>query len=131
MGEQFKVPNMNTRKCKSCGEIKNLSYFALAGKVKGIEYRRYLCVPCYSLSKKPRKQKIKTEYIEWKQTLICEKCGYNDHRALQFHHCNNDKEHNVSDMLRNGYPLDKIKEEALKCMVLCANCHQIEHYHGA
>jgi hypothetical protein len=118
------------RKCKSCGEVKDLSYFALASRVKGVEYKRHLCIPCYSESKLPRKQRIKEEYIEWKKTLRCERCGYDDYRALQFHH-EGDKEHNIADMVKRGHNLDKIQQEAVKCIVLCANCHQIEHYHGA
>ena len=118
------------RKCKSCREVKDLSYFALAGRVKGVEYRRHLCIPCYSKSKQPRKQRMKEQYTEWKKTLKCERCGYDDHRALQFHH-ERDKEANIADMFKRGHNLDKIKQEALKCTVLCANCHQIEHYNGA
>lgn len=75
----------------------------------------------------PRKQRIKEDYIEWKKTLKCSQCGYDDYRALQFHHLN-DKEHNISDMIRRGINLDAIKDEAKKCEVLCANCHQIKHY---
>jgi hypothetical protein len=110
-----------------CGEIKNLSYFANAGKIKGIEYKRHLCVSCYSISKKPRREKIKEEYIEWKKTLKCNKCGFDDYRALQFHH-NFEKEYNISNMIKSGHSLASVKMEADKCEVLCANCHQIHHY---
>ena len=120
---------METRVCKSCNCEKPLDEFANAGKVKGVEYKRHLCIPCYSNSKQPRKNRIKEEYIQWKKTLKCNRCGYTDHRALQFHH-NGDKEANVADMYRRRVNLDKIKLEAKKCEVLCANCHQIEHYHG-
>ena len=118
------------RECKSCLQTFDLSYFALAGIVKEKEYRRHLCVKCYSKSKQPRKDKIKTEYIEWKKTLKCNRCGFDDYRALQFHHDGN-KEANVSDLFNRRVNLDKIKEEALKCEVLCANCHQIHHHNGA
>ena len=115
------------RKCKMCGEIKDLFYFANAGKIKGIDYKRHLCLSCYSLSKKPRRDKIKEEYIEWKKTLKCNKCGFDDYRALQFHH-SYDKEHNISNMIKSGHSLCSVKKEAEKCEVLCANCHQIHHY---
>ena len=118
------------RTCKHCGTSKPLDQFANAGNRNGIEYKRHLCIPCYSISKQPRKDKLKTEYIEWKKTLRCNRCGINDHRVLQFHHLS-DKENEISNMLSQGFSLNKIQEEATKCEVLCANCHQIEHYNGA
>lgn len=118
---------METRKCKHCGLLKSLDDFANAGTINGIEYKRHLCVPCYSLSKNPRKQRIKNEYLEWKKTLSCNRCGFSDYRALQFHHTNN-KEYNISSMIKGGFNLSSIKEEAEKCEVLCANCHQIHHF---
>lgn len=118
---------METRVCKVCRCEKSLNQFANAGKVNGIDYKRHLCIPCYSLSKQPRKDRIKEEYIEWKKTLKCNRCGFDDYRALQFHHEGN-KEFNISDMNKNGFNLNKIQEEAMKCEVLCANCHQIHHF---
>lgn len=118
---------MENRKCKMCGEVKSLQQFANAGIINGIEYKRHLCLPCYSLSKKPRKERIKNEYIEWKKTLKCNRCGFDDYRALQFHHYR-DKEHEISNMIKGGRNLSSIKEEAKKCEVLCANCHQIHHH---
>jgi Fe2+ or Zn2+ uptake regulation protein len=118
------------RTCKMCGQTKSLDQFANAGIIKGVEYKRHLCIPCYSISKKPRKNKVKKEYIDWKKTLQCNRCGINDHRVLQFHH-HRDKESEISTMLSRGFSLDNIKIEAEKCEVLCANCHQIEHYNGA
>jgi hypothetical protein len=118
---------MENRKCKMCGEVKSLQQFANAGIINGIEYKRHLCVSCYSLSKKPRKERIKNEYIEWKKTLKCNRCGFDDYRALQFHHYR-DKEHEISNMINSGRNLSSIKEEAEKCEVLCANCHQIHHH---
>ena len=61
---------MERRVCKVCGCEKSLNQFANAGKVNGINYKRHLCIPCYSLSKQPRKDRIKEEYIEWKKKDI-------------------------------------------------------------
>ena len=69
---------------------------------------------------------VREQYVSWKKTLQCNRCGFNDYRALQFHH-ERDKEHNIAEMLRCGFALEKIKIEAEKCEVLCANCHQIHH----
>ena len=69
-------------------------------------------------------------FREYKKTLKCNRCGYNDHRALQFHHKDDNKEGTPSIIARYK-SWDNVMEELNKCEVLCANCHQIEHYHGA
>lgn len=58
----------------------------------------------------------------------CEKCGYDKClAALTFHHkdrcC---KAFTISGNL--GLPLDVLKEEASKCLLLCLNCHAEEHH---
>lgn len=54
----------------------------------------------------------------------CSKCGYNDvPEILHFHHLRN-KSFNIGSYKR--YSLEKIKEEAKKCILLCPNCHAIE-----
>lgn len=120
---------MSEKICRHCGKKKNIAEFANAGTIKGVKYKRNLCIPCYSKSKKPRKAKLKKEYYEWKRQLSCVRCGYSDYRALQFHH-KGDKEAEISKLLQRGFALDKIQKEAEKCEVLCANCHQIEHFPG-
>lgn len=118
------------RICKFCKVEKNLIEFANAGIVNGTQYHRHLCIPCYTKSKAPRKQKIKNKYKEYKQTLNCSRCGFSDYRALQFHHLDkNNKKFNVSDAVSNGgCSWNVIFEEIKKCDILCANCHLIEHY---
>jgi hypothetical protein len=34
----------------------------------------------------------------------------------------------VADMIRSGFSREAILREIAKCVVLCLNCHQIEHY---
>lgn len=118
---------METRVCRMCNCKKSLDKFANAGIIKGVEYKRHLCIPCYSISKKPRKDRVKKDYYEWKKNLKCNRCGFDDYRALQFHHEDN-KKHNIAQMVVDGFNLNKIQEEAKKCEVLCANCHQIHHF---
>lgn len=118
---------MTKRICKKCGKNKPLNEFASAGVVKGVTYYRHLCIPCYTVSKKPRRNALAEKFYEYKKSLSCNRCGYTDYRALQFHHTNDDKLFAVADMIRRGFSFDKIMAEANKCEVLCANCHQIEH----
>lgn len=115
------------RVCKKCSKEKSIEDFASAGTVNGKEYRRHLCIGCYTDSKKPRRLAVRQQVIEYKKSMKCEKCGFDDHRALQFHHTSK-KDFNVSDGIKRGLSWDSISEEIKKCQVLCANCHQIEHF---
>lgn len=52
----------------------------------------------------------------------CKHCGYDKCiNALQFHHKDsNEKDFTIS---RKSYSFEKLKKEANKCILLCANCH--------
>ena len=112
--------------CSKCGLQKPLNEYHSAGVIDGKKYIRGECKICQKKVVKKRNKSLREDYIKWKKTLYCNRCGFDDHRALQFHH-DGEKEHNIADMLRSGFALNKIKLEAEKCEVLCANCHQIHH----
>ena len=69
------------------------------------------------------------EYIEdYKRQNPCVICGENRTPALCFHHKDRDnKDFNIT-VLQKWASIDRIKKEIDKCIVLCANCHQILHY---
>jgi hypothetical protein len=54
----------------------------------------------------------------------CVQCGFNDIRVLHFHHLR-DKEFEVCSNLK--IPIEKLREESKKCILLCANCHFLHH----
>ena len=59
----------------------------------------------------------------------CSHCGgvFPD-AAFDFHHLNSsEKESNPSDMIEAN-SIERISSELSKCILLCANCHRIEHY---
>ena len=116
------------RKCKKCDYVGPVESFPSAGVVKGVDYYRHQCNPCYTKMKADRRRHLKEQYHEYKSQLVCSQCGFDDWRALQFHHHNGDKEFNVSDMLRWAMSFRRIKEEMEKCTPLCANCHVILHH---
>ncbi len=62
---------------------------------------------------------------------VCNRCGFANLAALDFHHKNsNDKLFNVSHAIMRPKQTggwDKVKAEALKCELLCRNCHTILH----
>ena len=81
--------------------------------------------------KKHLYNKIKNIINDYKLSKGCEKCGYKDSPfALDFHHKDpKTKDKNVSFWFKTSYKqLKKIKKEWKKCMVLCANCHRVEHH---
>jgi hypothetical protein len=57
----------------------------------------------------------------------CAHCGIEDRRVLQFHHVRGKKLGNVSEMLKNR-TFCAIQAEIEKCVVLCANCHNIAEW---
>jgi hypothetical protein len=115
------------RTCSKCNKAKPLDEFHSGGVINGKTYLRGDCKVCQKKIVKKRTKSLKCEYISWKKTLVCNKCGNDDHRVLCFHHLR-DKEYNISTMLSEGFCLENIKKEAEKCEILCANCHQIIHY---
>lgn len=53
------------------------------------------------------------------------KCGYDVNScALEFHHVG-DKEFEISDAINKSWEF--LKKELDKCILLCSNCHRIEH----
>ena len=82
---------------------------------------------------KQRARKAKAELKQWfkdlKSELCCRACGFDTHPcALDFHHQDgSDKDAEVSKLVQNGRSRERILNEIAKCIVLCANCHRIEH----
>ena len=57
---------------------------------------------------------------------VCQKCNGNFHRSVyDFHHLEN-KDTNPSNLTTNA-SFEEIAKELSKCVLLCANCHRIEH----
>lgn len=57
----------------------------------------------------------------------CKRCGFDKHpAALEFHHTDPTIKKFEIGMVANK-SWESIKEEILKCELLCANCHRIEH----
>jgi hypothetical protein len=77
---------------------------------------------------KENKARLRAEWHIFKSTLKCTKCGENHPAALDFHHEDpSTKDREVSWFLKNSQ-FTKAIEEAVKCIVLCANCHRKHHY---
>jgi len=73
-----------------------------------------------------RRKKNKQLLVEYKGGR-CERCGYDKCiSALEFHHV--DPETKAMKNLGTTVALSKQKEEADKCILVCANCHREIHH---
>ncbi len=86
--------------------------------------------------KRARWRKNRKEWVtEFNRSLKknCASCGNNDVRVLEFHHIDPKQK---DGLVRSFSSKRRILAEVDKCIVLCANCHAIEHsktggYHAA
>lgn len=68
------------------------------------------------------------KYKDYKNNLICKLCGESESCCLEFHHTDNNKEGNISQLItNNGWSWNAVKLEIDKCVVVCANCHRKIH----
>lgn len=68
---------------------------------------------------------MKEKIVEMKGGC-CERCGYNKSIwALQFHHL--DPKEKEFQLFKTCKDFNKLKIEAAKCMLVCANCHAEIH----
>lgn len=69
-----------------------------------------------------KRRDTKRRLVEYKGGK-CEKCGYNKCiSALEFHHINPLEKEYVISKVSNSF--EKLKKEADKCQLVCANCHR-------
>jgi hypothetical protein len=124
--------------CKTCNVAKPLNdFYKQKSSIDG--YQRY-CKKCANnfSAKSESKNKAKYENIrsqvrnrfreelrEYKISRGCARCGENHPAVLELHHT----DPSVKDINPSAASGRKMfYEEAEKCIVLCANCHRIEHY---
>lgn len=106
--------------------------FQLDGKQGG--QNRVICYDCLpsGLSRNERNKKRKIlmqqKIAKMKTDKGCTICGYNKcAKALEWHHPNQDKKFNPSEIVHNGNKFKLYLEETSKCILLCANCHREVH----
>lgn len=126
---------MKSKKCKVCEKTKPINEFHKNKVHGGKTYYRSECKPCYQDYKKVYRYKVSDYINELKQNSSCTKCGYSkethknfSHRALEFHHPQNNKEFAIGNAVSKGVGLDRIKKEIDKCVILCARCHAEIHH---
>lgn len=85
--------------------------------------KRSRCGSCNTKIRRYRTKAAAIQYLGGK----CIKCGWQGNQAaLQFHHTDPDvKDFIIGNVANKKW--DVIKTELHKCILLCANCHAIEH----
>jgi hypothetical protein len=71
---------------------------------------------------------VRAWLYERKATAGCSRCDEDDPRCLVFHHASDEKRATIAQMVSNGRSEDAIETELDRCVVLCSNCHRIEHH---
>ena len=116
------MADIKFKECKTHGITK----FRFEKDIKhNKDYGRYRCAKCRQEARnKSRRKKRKVLVKEFGGK--CAKCGY--HKcldALHFHHTDpGTKEFSISD---SQFSIERLRKEASKCILLCANCHIEEH----
>ena len=84
------------------------------------------CKECAKEAVANKRKRNKIKLVEYKGGK-CEICGYNKCiDALEFHHLDpSEKEYGLSN--GNTSNFEKMKSEADKCILVCANCHREIH----
>lgn len=126
--------------CPDCGCDQPIEHFAFKNKAKGTRqaychiHRRLRAKTKYQRTRKSviaqvrqRQSKNKNDFEHWKATLSCVVCDESNPACLDFHHYKHNKEIEVSTLKVQGYTLERIMQEARKCVVVCANCHRKVH----
>jgi len=76
-----------------------------------------------------KREVTKEKYLAYCGGKRCRLCGIS-HLPIycyDFHHIY-DKDFNISWAINKGLPVEAIKDELDKCVVLCSNCHREVHH---
>jgi hypothetical protein len=83
----------------------------------------YRCKRCRSEAVGRRRRKVKAILVA-EAGGCCSVCGYNRSvAALEFHHRDRADKRMAVSARGIAYALQTLREEAAKCILLCANCH--------
>jgi predicted transcriptional regulator len=97
--------------CELCGKLVNDN-----------KRNRSRCQTCTTRIRRYRTKQKAVELLGAK----CNECGWSGNlAAFEFHHINQDKEFTIANMSNKSWNV--LKQEILKCELLCSNCHRIKH----
>ena len=113
---KYKKRKVRTTKCRVCTNKYSKKHYEENKEVYIARARKH----------NQRYIKHKKEFImELKMSNPCLVCGEDNPTVLEFDHIHpENKKGNIATMIRGGYSVSTILKEALKCQILCANCHR-------
>ena len=122
------------KKCYRCKIVKSVDEFNTQNANKSDRLRGY-CKECHSRdpsrieSHNRLNKRSLQKWTEYKKTLECKNCGYNeDPTKLEFHHRDSTtKLFSIADKTPRAFGTEKLLKEIAKCDVLCKQCHAGEH----
>jgi hypothetical protein len=80
----------------------------------------------YTASNQAKRKKVKI-LQDYKSDRGCANCPEKRGPCLEFHHPNDDKVMTIAKMV-SRYSIERIMVEVRKCIVICRNCHAMEHW---
>ena len=102
--------------CKECQKLYWDKYYSGANRKRHIART--------TTSNKARRARLREVLREMKSTTCSDCEQVYPYYVMQFDHLpGQKKEGNLSALLANGLSLERLKEEAKKCQVVCSNCH--------
>jgi hypothetical protein len=76
-----------------------------------------------------RRERLRQWSYEYRTDRGCRRCSESDPVCLQFHHPDPDEKSGaVGQLISDGAGAERVRAEADRCLVLCANCHRREHF---
>lgn len=113
------------KSCIHCGIEKAEKEFKTY-RYKGQLRYKGICRSCNYEQVAAKRERLREKLDAYKASHGCINCGFRDSRALDFHHVS-EKRFGIGSAVSASRSEKLIWEEVSKCVVLCANCHRIEH----
>lgn len=115
--------------CSTCRKSKNIKDFYKSIKNKdGFQAQCKKCQGVVSIRRSKVTRKLRREaLIEYKGGVCVHCLGVYPSPVYDLHHLDPSLKDFQFNNLAN-YTWERILEEADKCILLCANCHRIEHH---
>ena len=125
----LKKHNLKTVRSTERGQVKthkNCTGCLLTLPVFNFYGRQSRCKKCCNEATTERFQKYKQDCVDFLGGK-CSKCGYSKcAAALEFHHLDpSEKDFEIS---KSNKPLNSVKKELSKCILVCSNCHKEIHF---